>query len=947
VVLLAASAFSALALGAGSGAALPTTHATTAVVAPKPAMQAPVTGPGTADRASEITAGMGWAGIDYRSACPACLPADPVLAVGAGYVVELANGTERVWLVNGTQVFNQSLGALFNSSADSLASPQAQFDVSSLHWFVSVVDVTSGQILLAASLSSDPTGTWNVVPITPPNASTAREPMLAVDTTDVVVTANVSSSDGTFEGAQVWVANKTDLLSGGTTPPVPVGVPDGQTNALVPATPLSGSSTLYLVDDGIGASGPLQLFALTGTPPDTVTLFGPANFTTNLSAPPNALQNGSANLLSLGDGEIQSAAWRADTLWAAATGACTPANDSQVRSCLHLWEVDTATGTLQQDFDWSSGAGTYDFDPAVSIAVRGDLAVVYGASSATFDPSIFATGQAVTDSGGSLEGPTPLHNGTGPYSPGTGCANGVCPFESDFAIAFTPATNVHFWAVGVYTTHNFAWDAWKTWVNQVAAWRTVPVSFNETGLPTGTSWSVSVNGETATSSGPSIALAEDNGSFTFLIVSPIAGGPGVRYVATPLSGTFTVDAAAVVETVAFLQQFQLSASADPGADGSVYPGGGWFDADSTVSLSALAAPGFQFTSWTGDGPGAYAGDANPVSFTLQGPDVEQAHYWASATYPVAFVETGLPAGTDWTVTVNGLSNGTSGTTVGFNEPNGTYSFTVTDLLPGAPGTQYAASAPSGSFDLTGTGTHLGVDYLAQFLLEATPASPGTGAVNPPSGWFGSGSTVNLSALAAPGEQFAGWVGSGSGAYTGGANPAPVIMDAPVTEEARFSSATTYPITYAESGLPSGASWTVTTNGVRDTSSATTVVFNEPSGNYSFGVQTTARTPNGTAFVATPAFGVFVVTNAALAESIRFLPLAVPPTPSGTETGATGPSGIPVWVFGVALAAFLIVVAGLALVLRARSEAVAEPVVTYVMAPPPPDWDESSLQRRGG
>jgi hypothetical protein len=945
LVLLSVSLLSGLLTGAGGVASSSASHSGPDVVAPATIPAPTAALPGAGNHPTEITAGMGWTGIDYRAACAACVPADPQLAVGSGYVLELANGTERGWLVNGTEVLNQSLDALFNVSTDLLASPQVQFDLSSLHWFISAVDVTSGEILLGASLSSDPFGSWNLVPISPPNGSIAHAPLLAVDATDVVVSANVTRPNGTLEGAQVWVANKTGLVSGAATSPMALDAPNSTTGTLVPASALSDATTLYLLDDGVDAAGPLQLYTVVGTPPDPVTLAGPTNFTTENTAPPNVPQNGTTTLLGVGSGAIQSVAWRSGTLWAVATVTCTPANDSQERACLHLWQIDTATDTLVQDFVWSSGAGTYDFDPAVSIAVRGDLAVVFGESSATTDPSIFATGQAVTDPAGTLETPTTLHNGTGPYIPAVGCADGVCPFASDFGLAFTPATNVHFWSVGEYATHDSLWDFWKTWVNQVAAWATVPVTFTESGLPSGTPWSVSVNGATISSTTDSLTVAEQNGSYTFVVLSPLPAGPGIRYVASANSGTFTVDAATIEETLSFVRQYQISTTASPALGGSVFPGGGWFDAGSTVTLSALAAPGYAFESWTGAGPDAYAGAANPGTFTVQGPVTEQAHFWASATYPVAFTAGGLPAQTNWTVTVNGISNGSTTPTVRFNEPNGSFSYILTNLLSGTAGVQFAAAPASGSFTVDGQGLSVGANYQPEFQLVAAPATPGSGVVNPSTGWFTAGTLVNLSALASPGELFVGWTGVGSGAYGGGANPAPVVMDGPVTEEARFAPTTTYPVTYFESGLPEGASWSATTNGVRDTSTGTSLVFNEPIGNYSFGIQTTARTSNGTAYVATPAYGTLTVAGGPVRESIQFGSVAVPPTATGTTPSGSTPSGIPVWVFGVALATFLIVVAVLALLVRARGDAPPESIVTYVTAPPPPDWDESGLVHR--
>ncbi len=632
----------------------------------------------------EISSGMGWEGIDYRDTCSGCVPADPQLAVGAGYVLELTNGSERVWLVNGTEVSSGSLDELFGAGTDRLVTPQVQFDLSSLRWFIVAADLTKNTLRLGASQSSDPTSDWTVESIAPGNGSAPRDPRLAVDSTVVVLTADVFHSNGSFEGAQVWAANKTALLQDGTTPPEAVDAPDPTTEALVPATPLTPSSTMYLIDDELGGNGSLHLFALNGSPPGTVTLSGPTSFTTTTALPPNALQPNTTTLLGVGDGRVESAAWRSGTLWAVATGGCTPGNDTAARSCLHLWEVDTTTDALTQDFTWSSGPGTYDFDPALSIATRGDVALVFGESSATLDPSFLATGQGISDPAGTLEAAIVLHNGSGPYVPAVGCASEVCPFGSDFSIASTPSTNVHFWAVGEVAPRNPSSNYWRTWVNQVATWKSAPVVFTESGLPSGTPWSVMVNGQLLASTNSSVTVDEQNGSYTFTLLSPIAGGLGVRYAATSSAGSFTVNAASVNVSVTYLAQYQLSAAADPVGDGTVFPGGNWFDAGAAVSLSALATAGYQFESWSGRGAGAYSGANNPATLTMGAPIVEQAEFWASATYPVGFSESGLPVGTNWTLTVNGISNGTTGSRILFNEPNGSYTFALPSPVPPGP-----------------------------------------------------------------------------------------------------------------------------------------------------------------------------------------------------------------------------------------------------------------------
>jgi hypothetical protein len=887
-------------------------------------------------QSTELSSGPGWAGIDYRAACSGCLQPDPSLGDGGGYVLEMTNGTERVWLTNGSRVTNQSLDRLFGAGSDELADPQVVFDSQSLRWFIAAEDLTSSSILYAVSGSSDPLGGWDVQSFVPPAGSVPQDPLMVVDADTVVVTANEFSSSGAFQGAQVWAANKTDLVDGRRVAQAAVDAPDPTVSNLVPATPLSDASTVYLLADVPGSGGSLRLSALTGAPPGATTLTAIANFTTSVLTPPNATQPNTTNLLDVGGAALQSASWRAGTLWAAATGACTPTGDTGVRSCLHLWEIDTASGLLEQDFLWSTGAGTYDFYPAVSITADGDLTVAFGESSATLFPSILASAQEVTDPTGSLEVPLTLHNGTGPDSPATGCVVGVCPFGSDFAIAFNPSTDVRMWVVGEYANVNYTTNDWRTWVDQVSDYPMAPVTFDESQLPAGTPWSVTVNGEAASSTNGSLTLGERNGSYTFSVVTPIAGPPGVRYLANPSSGTFTVNGTALNLSVSFVVQDQLTTLAQPSGDGTVFPGGGWFDAESNVSLSALAAPGYKFFAWAGSGTGAYSGTADPATLLLTTPVTEQAQFWASSTFPVSVTEAGLPAGTNWTATVNGVSNGSDGATILFSEPNGAYSYSVSSPVQGGPGVQYVAKPASGLFDISGSRAEVAVVYSPEFQLVAAPAALGAGVVSPSGGWYTAGTPVNLSALAAPGELFESWVGTGAGSYTGTENPAPVTMDAPVSEQVVFASGTTYSVTYAESGLPAGATWSVSTNGVSSTTNSTSLTFNEPNGSYSFGAESTYSEANGTSFRAIPSFSTFTVSGAPVQFVVDFFPVSATSSQPTIGGGPVGSSGVPAWALEAALAGLVLFAVLLTLIWRRK----AEPPTAPVLPPPPPPWDES-------
>lgn len=70
-------------------------------------------------------------------------------------------------------------------------------------------------------------------------------------------------------------------------------------------------------------------------------------------------------------------------------------------------------------------------------------------------------------------------------------------------------------------------------------------TFTETGLPSGTSWSATLNGSSQSATGSSIAFSEPNGSYSFTI------GTVSGYAANPTSGSLTVAGAPTSQAVTF------------------------------------------------------------------------------------------------------------------------------------------------------------------------------------------------------------------------------------------------------------------------------------------------------------------------------------------------------------------------------------------------------------
>ena len=158
----------------------------------------------------------------------------------------------------------------------------------------------------------------------------------------------------------------------------------------------------------------------------------------------------------------------------------------------------------------------------------------------------------------------------------------------------------------------------------------------------------------------------------------------------------------------------------------------------------------------------------------------------AATFPVTFSETGLPAGTAWTVTMNGQTVASTGGALPFSEPNGTYTYAVGAIRGYVP-------------------------------------SPSSGSV-----------TVN------------------------GVPQAISIVFSAVT-------ATTYPVSFAESGLPSGTTWSVTLGGTAQSGTSGTISFTEPNGSYAFTVSSVAG------YRVSPSSGSISVNGAGASQPVVFAP----------------------------------------------------------------------------
>ncbi len=297
-------------------------------------------------------------------------PPDVTVAAGPAHVVEMVNLIMGVYTKSGTTLAITDLTVLFNTGTDFISDPKVQYDAGTDRWFATVTDVTTTRVILAVSASGDPTGAWHLHNV--PGAATGDcldQPILGVGTNTVIVSVNAfgqlspSTCTGAFLGAEYWVINKTDLVSGAASPAIyasGLNILEGsihpvQTDGTTPyhymvATYWPGTAT---------TSNTLHLFNVSGTPPGLVTVTVTSLSMPTAAIPPPAPQPGTRNALDTGDIRVSDAVWSDGTLWLGFDEACLA---DATRACIRLVQIDTRYRTILQDFDIDV-AGKHVFYP--------------------------------------------------------------------------------------------------------------------------------------------------------------------------------------------------------------------------------------------------------------------------------------------------------------------------------------------------------------------------------------------------------------------------------------------------------------------------------------------------------------------------------------------------------------------------------------------------------
>jgi hypothetical protein len=466
------------------------------------------------------------------------------------------------------------------------------------------------------------------------------------------------------------------------------------------------------------------------------------------------------------------------------------------------------------------------------------------------------------------------------------------------------------------------------------------LTFAEGGLQSGTSWSVVVTGIgslASNTSDPTFSLLPA-GAYSFSVVTTV--GYNTTF---PTNGAGSATVVAATTTSQHVQFAGVLFTTYPISFVSSGLGGGSWSVKLNGFNNTTTSPTIVFWEANNTYPFAVSTSTalTPIATsgqtTVAGAAVTVEVPFTSTPLALTFTEKGLATGVGWGITVAG--NGTNpggGTTGGFTVP----STTTTAVFQVAAGTwNYSALPLSGWTTAAGSGTvavtaatdvkvpytlvtyavtvfEVGLPSGAKWSVNASFTYPGSTETN----YTVVTSATTTLVLNLPNGTSPYTVTGPSAIYS---SPASSIMiaAAPGFAVAVFTVVVpTYSVTFSQTGVPTGGTWSVSVNGAEKNGTGATLVFSLANGTYTYVVTVQSG------YTATPSGGALSVVGLPATVSV-----AVATTPT-TTTSSSGLSTLAYELIGVFVAlAVIFLITTLYFAARRKPPA----------ATPPQSWQSTS------
>jgi hypothetical protein len=248
---------------------------------------------------------------------------------------------------------------------------------------------------------------------------------------------------------------------------------------------------------------------------------------------------------------------------------------------------------------------------------------------------------------------------------------------------------------------------------------TSSISFMETDLPSHLGWYVNLSNGfySGQISSSSYTFALPNGTYNFTVASSIKS-----FIPDPAHGTITVDEKSFTVTVNFtLIGYNLTFKENGLPDNYVW----YVDLADGYSSGSIHNDSYTFHLINGtydynisDNNAAYMPNITIGSVIINGKSKTVDITFSETRFSIYFVSYGLPAGTGWNISLNGIIEHSDNRTITFSDLPGIYNYTVYNL------SSYYALPHSGFVDLVNSNISVTVSYFsyAYLAIGVTPSA---------------------------------------------------------------------------------------------------------------------------------------------------------------------------------------------------------------------------------
>jgi uncharacterized repeat protein (TIGR01451 family) len=411
-------------------------------------------------------------------------PPDTHGAVGKTHLMVTLNSQVRIQTRSGGTVSTVSLSTFWNELGHSdVFDPKVVYDPYQDRWITTACadrQSATSSTLIGVSLTSDPTGSWNLISVDADSADLvwADYPGLGFNSKWIVVTQNMfRNSDNQYQRSHAYIFDKASLYNGGqgTISNSPLNL--GSVGIVAPATTFdnSDSTPLYMLNvNGSGSSvSQIRLTSISGntlTPSVSSAVIIPMGFSWHSNIGSNGSvflipQSGSSTDIEPNDHRMLSCIYRNGFIWGAHT-VFLPSG-TPTRSAISWFQLNTS-GAIQQAnrLDSGTSAGPHYSFPSLSVNKENDMLLGYSRGSASQFMSANYAFRFGTDTASTLRDDTVLKAGEATYvRTGSGTRNRW----GDYSHTLVDPTNDY----GMWTIQQYAAspsggiDRWGTWWGQV------------------------------------------------------------------------------------------------------------------------------------------------------------------------------------------------------------------------------------------------------------------------------------------------------------------------------------------------------------------------------------------------------------------------------------------------------------------------------------------------